>query len=575
MKQKAPICIAFIVTLLLFSCFLFCGAAAGTAAAAGRGAEIAERIETYYNGTWKGSGLSVAVFNTEEELYCGYFGWQNKGKNVRVDADTVMDWGSISKLLIWVSAMQLTQQGKLDLNEDLRPYFPQAVSEKLAFDAPVTMLDLMNHTAGFEEAFRYMGCDSPEKLLSFEAYLIQAQPRQVFAPGGTVAYSNYGAGLAAYVVERISGETYADYVRTHIFIPLGMENTAIKADYSDNEDVRRRYLELATISADGIQTSERGTEQQRYISNYPAGACVSTLTDLEAFARALLNQDERLLKKETFEIFFSPSRTYTGTARARNRHGLWERYDCAVPLTGHNGTKTTSALLLLDTAGGEGLVIQTNTAWNASALKDVPALVFGEGAEAQDGASVFAFPARNCFRGIFRVMIYALPTKLASAQFRAGEMEIFPDRWEIDASDYFPFQTADWMIFAVFWLWAAGVLYCCALLLGMLIRAIRRRVKRAEKQPKPARGAWFLLSTICVSLAVPGAILSFSSVRACAVFALAAFIVTVGCIISAVPVFIRTHTDRKHMGLHFSVFAVLLLAATAMLVYQIPAFWLV
>lgn len=213
-----------------------------------------------------------------------------------MSADTVMDWGSISKLLIWVCAMQLNEQGTLDLNEDLRPYFPNAVSEKLQYDEPITMLDLMNHTAGFEEAFQYMGCSSPEKLLSFEEYLIKAQPRQVFEPGSTVAYSNYDAGLAAYVVEQISGENYADYAYTHVFAPLGMENTAIKADYSDNEDVRRRYLELATISKDGKQMSPRSTESSRYISNYPAGACVSTLNDLEVFARALLTQDERLMK---------------------------------------------------------------------------------------------------------------------------------------------------------------------------------------------------------------------------------------------------------------------------------------
>ena len=134
---------------------------------------------------------------------------------------------------------------------------------------------------------------------------------------------------------------------------------------------------------------------------------------------------------------------------------------------------------------------------------------------------------------------------------------------------------ADWVIFAVFWLWAAGVLYCVFLLLGMLIKVIRRKVKKAQKQPKTVRDKWFQLSAACVSLAVPGAVISFFSVRACSVFAFAAMIITVCCIVSSVPVFLKTRTDRKRLGLHISVLAVLLLAASAMLVYQIPAFWFV
>ena len=574
MKKKI---IAILVCLLsLTVLFSFPARAAAGNAADTENAAMAEKIENYYKETWRGSGLSVAVFNAEEELYKGYFGFQNKEKNIEANEDTVMDWGSISKLLIWVSAMQLNEQGKLGLNDDLRPYFPEAVSKKLQYDEPITMLHLMNHTAGFEEAFQYMGCDSPEKLLSFEDYLIKAQPRQVFGPGSTVAYSNYGAGLAAYVVEKISRENYANYAHKHIFAPLGMENTAIRADYSDNENVKRRYLELATISKDGNQMRRSSTESSRYISNYPAGACVSTLTDLEIFARALLIEDERLMKEETFELFFSPSRTYTGSERARNRHGMWERYDYAVPMTGHNGAKTTSALLLLDRANGKGIVIQTNTALDTSALNDVPALIFGEAEKGQPASPVFAYAARGCFRGIFRVMIFALPGKISPQLFPKSAVQILPDRWEIDASDQILMKGADWVLFAVFWLWAAGVIYCVVLLIVILFKTIRRRLKKADGPLKTARDKWFLLSAVTVALAVPGALISFLvSVRACSVFAFAAIILTFFCIAAAVPVFIKTRSEKKRLALHISVLVMLVLAATALLVYQIPAFWLV
>ncbi len=116
--------------------------------------------------------------------------------------------------------MQLWEEGKIDLETDIKNYLPKDFLKHLNFDKPITMLDLMNHQAGFDEQNTYLKGDK-----SIEELMKTRQPNQVFEPGTTTAYSNFGTGLAAYIVERISGQSFSDYAHEHIFKPLEMENS--------------------------------------------------------------------------------------------------------------------------------------------------------------------------------------------------------------------------------------------------------------------------------------------------------------------------------------------------------------
>src|SRR5258708_22340852 len=85
----------------------------------------------------------------------------------------------------------------------------------------------MQPVAGFEEQAKGIMGDDP-KALRFEALLKQWVPERVFAPGSTPAYSNYGASLAGYIVARVSGETFDDYIDKHIFAPLDMKHSTFR-----------------------------------------------------------------------------------------------------------------------------------------------------------------------------------------------------------------------------------------------------------------------------------------------------------------------------------------------------------
>lgn len=99
------------------------------------------------------AGANVLIVNDGEVFLNESYGYANIEKQRKVTSDTVFEWGSITKLLVWTSVMQLVEQGKLDLNEDIRTYLPDGFLTKLQFDTPITMLHLMHHSAGWEERY--------------------------------------------------------------------------------------------------------------------------------------------------------------------------------------------------------------------------------------------------------------------------------------------------------------------------------------------------------------------------------------------------------------------------------------
>lgn len=148
--------------------------------------------------------------------------------------------------------MQLVEQEKLDLNADLRAYLPDNFFKKLKYDDPITMLNLMNHNAGWQDVYvdtaPITNEDAARPGLGVAVKLLE--PAQVFRPGEYTAYSNYGASLAGYIVERISGKPFYEYVHDNIFTPLGMEHTALNYDLSDNLWVKKQRQNIACYTSD-------------------------------------------------------------------------------------------------------------------------------------------------------------------------------------------------------------------------------------------------------------------------------------------------------------------------------------
>lgn len=155
------------------------------------------------------------------------YGYSDVAERKPVDPErTLFRPGSVSKLFTWTAVMQLVEEGKLDLDSDINAYLDFKISPREG--KPITLRNIMTHTPGFDETARALFVTKTEDLPSLEKAMKYWVPPRVTAAGSTPAYSNYGAGLAGYIVQRVSGEAFDDYIERHIFAPLGLTHASFR-----------------------------------------------------------------------------------------------------------------------------------------------------------------------------------------------------------------------------------------------------------------------------------------------------------------------------------------------------------
>ena len=159
----------------------------------------------------KTAGASIAIIKDGQIIFNKAYGDAIQDEKL-AGKDDVFEWGSATKLLLWTSVMQLAEQGKLNLNNDIREYLPENFLKKLKYETPITMYNLMHHNAGWEDRIVDLFYSSPKTVPNLEGALLAWEPVQVFAPGSVVAYSNFGTALAGFIVERLSGLPFYQYV---------------------------------------------------------------------------------------------------------------------------------------------------------------------------------------------------------------------------------------------------------------------------------------------------------------------------------------------------------------------------
>jgi len=276
------------------------------------------------------AGAVVTVVKDGNILLEKGFGYADVGRQIPMDPEgTMIRAGSTSKLFTWTAVMQLVEQGKLDLNKNVDEYLDFKVSP--ATGKSITLLDLMNHRAGFEEGLKDIIATDPHGLESTETYLKQHPRPLLFPPGSVPAYSNYGAALAGYIVERVSGEPFERYVERHIFTPLGMMHSTF------DQPLPARFKDAVS---QGYGTASMPPHPYELVVTAPAGSLAATAVDMARFMMAQLNQgrigDSEILKSQTARLMQSPSETALpgfGTMA----HGFFYETRNGRTLIGHGG----------------------------------------------------------------------------------------------------------------------------------------------------------------------------------------------------------------------------------------------
>ena len=362
----------------------------------------------------KFASAAVGVFQGNEVLYSGFFGETNIENHIPADENSVYEWGSISKTLIWVSAMQLYEQGRLDLDRDVREYLPEGFFQHLSYDEPITMLNLMNHNAGWQETTRPIYKTDENAILSLKEELQAIEPAQIHKPGEVAAYSNYGAAVAGYVIECAAGQDYCEYVHENIFEPLGMEHTALNPTHSDNAWVYQQRRNMKSYRFSMGNRIDLGICPE-YVPAYPAGAATGTLNDLITYAQALVNDEAPLFRDpETQKLMFTGTDFYGESDIPMCAHGFWCS-EYAVRTYGHSGaTAAGQANMILDLDSKTGLIVMVNEPEGNAFLAYTPALVFGElspekyasGTVEKTKLTGYYLPARSTYRGMLKFIPY-------------------------------------------------------------------------------------------------------------------------------------------------------------------------
>ncbi|HTK96755.1 MAG TPA: serine hydrolase domain-containing protein [Pseudomonadales bacterium] len=255
----------------------------------------------------------VFVENGRVVLKRGY-GFANLETKARVDPDTTLfQIASVSKLFTATAVMQLYEQGKVQLDEDVNAYLT-TFKIPATFPKPVTLHSLMTHTAGFDERGIGMAARTAKEWRPLGEYLADRMPPRVRPVGDGASYSNHGVGLEGYVVEQVSGMPFNDYIAKNIYQPLGMTHSTFAI-----------IDPLPPTLAQGYKFDGLGYKPEPFIYNnvIPAGGVLTTGDDIARFMIAHLQNgqlgDARILKEVTAKEMHS--RQYSADPRMQGSAG--------------------------------------------------------------------------------------------------------------------------------------------------------------------------------------------------------------------------------------------------------------
>jgi CubicO group peptidase (beta-lactamase class C family) len=239
------------------------------------------------------AGAVVAVVKDGKLLFAKGYGYSDYEKKVPVSPEnTLFRPGSISKLFTWTSVMQLVEQGKLDLDRDVNTYIDFKVPA--TFGKPTTLRDIMTHRPGLEETIKDLFVASEKDMRPIAQYLPAHLPRQIYPPGTIPAYSNYATTLAAYIVQRVSGQQFDDYVEAHLLNPLEMAHATFRQPLPDA---------LKPLMSNGYQLASGGAKTFEFVQVAPAGSLSASAESMTHFMIAHLQNGRygsvQILKPET------------------------------------------------------------------------------------------------------------------------------------------------------------------------------------------------------------------------------------------------------------------------------------
>ena len=262
-------------------------------------------------------GASVALVDRDRTLWAGGVGKADLAAGVDATEDHLFRIGSISKSFTALAVLHAVEDGLLDLDTPVRELAPEvAFTNRWERTHPVTVAMVMEHTAGFDDIhFReYAKVDDPDMTLAEGLAYNPGSRVSRWRPGTHMSYANSGPAIAAYIVERLAGKTFEDYVGEHVFDPLGMERSTF------------HYPRDAALLATGYEADGASEAGYDHIIVRPSGGMNSSSREMARYLRMMINRGTldgvRLLAPETITRMEMPTTTLAARAGATYGYGL-------------------------------------------------------------------------------------------------------------------------------------------------------------------------------------------------------------------------------------------------------------
>jgi len=278
-------------------------------------------------------GAGIALVESDQVVWAGGIGLADRERGVPVTADTLFRVGSITKTFVVLALTRLVEQGRLALDTPVAQLVPEiAIENRWASEQPITVAQLLEHTAGFDEMRPNETFAPPEaESMSLPEVLARNPASRVarWRPGSRASYSNPGYTVAGYILEKLTGRSYEDVIERDVFQPLGMTGAALRVT-----------PEVSARLARGYDERDRPV-QYRGIYHRPAGNLMVSPRDLAVLVRLALARgrvgDRELISSASMDRI---ERSETGQLDSGDaRYGLanWGDVFSRVVLRGHGG----------------------------------------------------------------------------------------------------------------------------------------------------------------------------------------------------------------------------------------------
>ncbi|WP_371187180.1 serine hydrolase domain-containing protein [Thalassotalea maritima] len=305
--------------------------------------------------------IAYALIEKDTSPTIRIHGMANIELNLKANNETLYRIGSVSKMFSSLAILKLVEQQRLHLEDEVSTIVPSVkFYNKWEDNNPIRIVHLLEHTTGWDNlAFKeYARINSPEQNLSESLTFYPESRTSRWPPGTRYAYTNSGAAVAARIVEKISGQTFENFVTAEIFNPLNMVNST--------------YYQTEQVKTNGA-TSYINTIPQPYkhLIYRPAGAVNSTIEDMAKFTQFFVQKGEPILAQALLERMQRSESTNAGaiqTAQGLNNsaraYGPWVYY-------GHDGSVNGAfAELRYLPEANVGFVVLSNSN-NQAAIKKV------------------------------------------------------------------------------------------------------------------------------------------------------------------------------------------------------------